>query len=150
VTAALGLALALAAVTPARADPRGGPGCGPDGEGERLERALDQFDLTPEARAAIDLRLDEARDARRSAHRELRSSFDTLDELMAGGSPDEAAIMAHVDAVSALRAQARKAQLRALLEVRQQLSDEQWADLQEDLRDGHHPRRRAHAPGPGF
>jgi hypothetical protein len=58
-------------------------------------------------------------------------------------APDEEAALAHVDAVSALRTRAHKAQLQAMFEVRRQLTDAQWEELREDLHPGGSSDRRA-------
>lgn len=125
-----GLLLALAPGAQAR--PPGGHGPDPLGH---LEFALARLDLDAETEAAAYAVLDDARSARRSDEKAIREAHEALRNLLEQDAPDVEAAMAQADALGTLETERRKAELRALLEVRSLIGPQGWAKL----RDAMHP-----------
>jgi len=131
-------ALALAGHGDSRGHGKGhGKGLG------HLERAVERLELDPETREAVAGILDEARQERRSLHEELRKEHEVLRELLRAESPDAEAVMDQADHLGALRTEMRKQWLRAMLEVRETVGPERWAEMREAL----HERRGRHHGG---
>jgi Spy/CpxP family protein refolding chaperone len=125
-----GLLLALAP-RGAAARPHAGHGGGPL---HHLEAAIAQADLDADTEAAAYALLDEARAARRADENAIREAHEALRALLEQDTPDADAALAQAEKLGALETERRKADLRALLEVRALLGPERWAELRRALR----------------
>jgi len=114
---------------PPLAGPMPGPPPGPPPIERILERYADRLQLSDEARAEID-RLARSSHAEIDAlRRQLRALHDEMRDLLSQDAPDEARVMAQVDAISAAEAELQKLRLRAMLRIRGLLTPEQRAEL---------------------
>lgn len=150
---ALAAAVALLPLSPAPAHaappdepPMESPGPGPGGKGwpdpqARLEKDLAKLNLSAEQDQKIRALLAQARTERESRRGEMRAEFERLRALLDADTPDEAAVMAQVDKVGALKNQQHKAMLHTLLAIRAELTPEQRTQLKSMMRE--------HGPGSG-
>lgn len=122
----------------AAARPPGG-GCHEHGSLDGLVYQLEELGIEGETLEAVEAVVDRARDEARDNHRALRAAHEELRELLEQDAPDLDAVLAQADAVGALETQARKARVRAMLEIRGLVSAEQWQALKER---GHHRHHR--------
>ena len=113
----------------AMANRHGGGRHGPGGMLGGIERGVDQLELTPENRKAADAIFDQARtqlrvlrDSSRAAHEQMRTLLDQQ-------APSLEAVLAQADSIGALELEVRKAELEAMVKVRQLLTLEQWQQL---------------------
>ncbi len=134
--AALALVAGLAVAGGALARGPHGGGCqhkeghfGP--RAERLEQRIEALDLQTETRQAVYALLDEAREQRREFRGEMRGAHEQMRALLDQESPAPEAVLAQADTLGALHTEARKAELRTLLAVRELLTPEQWQTLRE-------------------
>jgi len=141
--AAVALALLLPAVALAGHGESRGHGKGHGKGFGHLERAVERLELDPATGEAVAGILDEARQERRSLHEELRQEHEVLREMLRAESPDAEAVMAQADRLGALRTEMRKQWLRAMLQVRETVGPERWAEMREAL----HERRGRHHGG---
>jgi Spy/CpxP family protein refolding chaperone len=81
------------------------------------------------------------RDARAGNPPAIRQAHEALRALLEQDQPDADAAMAQADNLGALETERRKADLKALLQVRALLGPECWAELSSAL---HPPRGRFH------
>jgi Spy/CpxP family protein refolding chaperone len=94
-----------------------------------IERYADQLGLSAETRTAIQQVIDESR-ARGEAIREnLRGEHEALHELLKQPLPDESAVMAQAEAISALELSAKKNRFRAMIAIHGLLTPEQRDEL---------------------
>lgn len=99
---------------------RGGP-CGPphaDAGTGRLEGLVEQLGLDETTLAAVDAEIDASRVHGRELRRQLRSAHDEMRSLLEAEAPDEDAIYAQVDVITAYEAAAQKNRLGTLFRVR--------------------------------
>jgi Spy/CpxP family protein refolding chaperone len=125
VTLSLCLALALAASAFARP---GGPG-----KGFLLERQIEKLELPAETRAKVDAVLADARTHQEALHEQIRTAHEAMRKLLDQEIVDETAVMAQADAIGALMTEARKDDLRSLIQVRSLLTPEQRASLDQQM-----------------
>jgi Spy/CpxP family protein refolding chaperone len=135
-------AVAIAAVATANQHAMARPGGKCDGgkgaKLERLERDVARIGLPQEALASVYQAIDEARVQRRAFDGQLHDAHERMRALLAQDAPSIEDVTAQADSIGALQTEARKAELRALVQVRNLLSAEQWQQL--DSRRGHGPR----------
>ncbi|MCP5071318.1 MAG: periplasmic heavy metal sensor [bacterium] len=123
------ITLAVAGIAGAR--PQGGtPGCGTGPRGlDQLEHGLARLDLDDEQRSAAFALLDDARAARREQEPVLHEAHEKMRSLLDESDPDEATVLAQIETLGALRLEARKAEFRTLLALRELLGTEPWEAL---------------------
>jgi Spy/CpxP family protein refolding chaperone len=140
-TVSLSLFVALALATSAFARPGGGPGHGP-GKGFFLQRQIEKLELPAETRTQVDAVLAASRTRQDALHEQIRAAHESMRSLLDGESVDEAAVMAQADAVGSLMTEARKDDLKTLIQVRSLLTPEQRAALDQQME-----KRREHRHG---
>lgn len=125
----------------AEARPHGGGKCGGHGARmlEKLERDVGRLGLESQRLEAAYQVIDEARKQRRALDGEIHAAHERMRELLDQDQPSADAVTAHADTIGALTTQARKIELRAVIEVREMLSPEQRQQL--DERRNRHARR---------
>ncbi|MCG8436030.1 MAG: Spy/CpxP family protein refolding chaperone, partial [Gammaproteobacteria bacterium] len=122
---------------------RGGP------PAARLEQRLEALGLAPEQMERVRAILDSTRDEREAVRARMREARREMHQMLAQDTPDEAAVMQHVDKMGALDIEARKIMLRTLLAVRAELTPAQRAELKE-MQPGPRFNRWPEGPPPGF
>ena len=166
----LGLAIALLAVTasmpaltqtPNEAGPQDGPGPGMGPHRPPMERALGfgggmhgehgrwwnepklvaKLKLTDSQRKSMDDTFQQHRMGLVDLHASLEKLEIAMEPLIKADQPDEGKILAQIDRVAQARAELEKANARMLLDIRRQLTPEQWKQLEAD--------RAARHGGPG-
>ncbi|HVH19870.1 MAG TPA: Spy/CpxP family protein refolding chaperone [Myxococcota bacterium] len=131
-TVSLSLFAALALATSAVAWPGGGPG-GHGGKGFLLQRQLEKLELPAETRSQVDAVLAESRTRQEALHQQIRAAHESMRSLLDQGSVDEAAVMAQADTIGSLMTEARKDDLKTLIQVRSLLTPEQRAALDQQM-----------------
>ena len=128
-TLSLALVAALALATSAFARPGGGHGPG----GFFLQRQIEKLELPAETRTKVDAVFAESRTSQEKLHEQIRAAHDSMRALLDQDTVDEAAVMAQADSIGALMTQARKQDLKTLIEVRSLLTPEQRASLDQQM-----------------
>jgi periplasmic protein CpxP/Spy len=161
----MGLAAAVlgvvgAATVWAQGPPEGGLGMGPHrppmeremgprGEHARWwndQRTVDKYKLTDSQRKSMDDLYQQHRVTLVDLHATLEKAELAMEPMMQEDQPDEGKILSQIDRVAQARAELEKANARMLLDLRKQLTPEQWKQIQADRA----ARRQAHgADGPG-
>lgn len=113
----------------------GGPGGGGHGG---LEKQIERLDLDDATLTQVYGILDASRGETRTLRREMRSAHQAMRSLLEQDSPDQEKVMAQADALGALATQARKQQLKTMLQIRALLTPEQRDQLRQAMRSGHH------------
>jgi Spy/CpxP family protein refolding chaperone len=127
-TLSLSLFVALALATSAAARPGHGPG-----KGFFLQRQIEKLELPAETRTQVDAVLAESRTRQEALHQQIRAAHESMRSLLDQGSVDEAAVMAQADTLGSLMTEARKDDLKTLIQVRSLLTPEQRAALDEQM-----------------
>lgn len=128
--AAIALAATMGIGAGASARPHGGS-CGGKGFGlERLERDIASLGLEQAKLDAAYQAIDQARAQRRSLDGEIRAAHERMRELLEQDAPAVDAVTAQAEKLGALQTEARKAELRALVQVRSLLTPEQWKQIE--------------------
>lgn len=122
------VAALVAFVGTAQAQPPRGPGHGP-GPGVFLERHADELGLDDATREQIRQLAEDTRTAIEGLHAEIREARGVLRGLLSEEAPDEAAVMAQLEAIGALEVEARKERMATMLRIRGLLTPEQRAQL---------------------
>jgi Spy/CpxP family protein refolding chaperone len=91
---------------------------------------VEKLKLTDEQRKAMDDTLLQHRETLVDLRGNLEKAELTLEPLMNADQPDEARILAQIDAVAQARAELEKANARFLLAIRSKLTPEQWKQVQ--------------------
>jgi Spy/CpxP family protein refolding chaperone len=135
-------AIAIAAVATAgqQADARPGGSCG-GGKGaklEHLERGVSRLGLPQQQLESVYQVIDQARVQRRAFDGELNAANERMRTLLEQDAPSVEAVTAQADSIGVLQTEARKVELRALVQVRNLLSPEQWQQL--ESKRGHRDR----------
>ena len=139
-------AIAIAAVATAtqQATARAGGTCG-GGKGaklEHLERDVARLGLPQDQLANVYEVIDQARVQRRAFDGELHVAHERMRALLDQDAPSVEAVTTQADSIGALQTEARKVELRALVQVRNLLTAEQWQQLESEKR-GHRFHDRA-------
>ena len=130
---ALALGALLASGRTASARPQGGGACGGEGPHmlERLERGLGGLGLDQKELDAAYAVIDQARKERRALDGEIRTAHERMRELLDQDKPDADTVTAQADTIGGLMTQARKIDLRAIVQVRNMLTPEQRKKVDE-------------------
>ena len=136
-TLSLSLFAALALAASAVAWPGGGPG---PGRGMFLQRQIEKLDLPAETQTRVDAVFAESRTGQETLHEQIRAAHETMRSLLDRDPVDEAAVMAQADSIGALMTDARKNDLRTLIQVRSLLTPEQRAALDQNMEKRHEHR----------
>ncbi len=114
----------------------------------RLERALDSLGLDDQRRASVFAVVDTAAPTQRELRSQARAAHEALRELLDQATPDEQAVMAQAEQVSAVHLELRKNDLRTLLQVKALLTPEEQEQLRAAMRPrgGRGPGGRGEAP----
>jgi periplasmic protein CpxP/Spy len=158
----LGLVLVAAGLSVACAGAQGPPPDGAIGMGPHrppMERALgpmgqfgrwwnnprivDKYKLTDSQRKSMDDIYQQHRMNLIDLHANLEKAEAGMEPLIGQDQPDENKILAQIDQVAQARAELEKANARMLLDLRRQLTPEQWKDLKAAWAERHE------AGGPG-
>jgi Spy/CpxP family protein refolding chaperone len=115
----------------ATARPNGGKGmCGGHGARlEKLERDVAGLGLAQKDLDAVYQIIDTARREKRPIDAEIRTAHERMRELLDQDQPNVDSVTAQADAIGALTTQARKIELRAVVQVRNLLTPEQRKQL---------------------
>lgn len=128
----------------------GGPG-GPEGRGfdelGSLERRIQRLDLDDKTRDAAFAIIDGARATTRDLQAAVHTEHEQMHTLLEQDSPNEGAILAQVDRISAATSALRKQELSTMLGVRALLSPAEREQLLPPPRDPNQPRRGGGWPG---
>jgi len=154
-------ALAVAGAMPVRAQDPGGMGphrppmereLGPRGEHARWwndPHAVEKFKLTDSQRKSMDDIYQQHRITLVDLHATLEKAELAMEPMMQEDQPDEGKILAQIDRVAQARAELEKANARMLLDLRKQLTPEQWKELRADRAARHDGRGPGGPGGPG-
>lgn len=127
-------AIAIVAVTTAgqQATARPGETCRGDkgAKLERLEREVASLGLPQDDLASVYQVIDQARVQRRAFDGELHAAHERMRALLDQDTPSVEDVTAQADSIGALQTEARKVELRALIEVRNQVGAERWQQLE--------------------
>jgi Spy/CpxP family protein refolding chaperone len=96
---------------------------------ERLEKHLEELDLTSAQKEKVRVILDAGREERQKLRAQKREVIERMHSLLEQDPPDEAAIMLQAERIGDIRTEAHKVMLRTLLQIREQLSPEQRRQL---------------------
>lgn len=108
----------------------GGPG-GQFGRWWNNPRLVEKFKLTDQQRKEMDDIYEQHRLKLVDLHANLEKAEIEMEPLMGQDQPDESKILSQIDKVAQARAELEKANARMLLDIRKQLTPEQWKDLKE-------------------
>jgi Spy/CpxP family protein refolding chaperone len=137
----IGLAFPFAALARPPGPPDGpfhhrGPPRGPESD-RFIEWWVEELGLGPETIEAIDKIREESRERDEALREELRDGYEALHDLLNQEVPDESAVMAQAEAISALKLEAHKNRLRAMMAIRLLLAPEQRQELIRILEESH-------------
>jgi len=136
---ALGV-VALLGASPGMPNPRHGGACHGRSPQARLEAKLGDLALDADTRAKAEQLLAQARTDSKARWDELRDARRAMRDLLEQDAPAVEPLMAQADAIGALETELQKNRLRAILDIREQLSPEQRAALIK-IRDEEHAER---------
>ena len=111
------------------------PGHGPGPHGRYFERQLEELALPAETRSAVQAVLDESKSGQDAQREQIRAAHESIRALLDQDKVDEAAVMEQADAIGALMTEKRKTHLRTLIRVRNLLTVEQRAALDQQLQE---------------
>lgn len=131
---------------PRHQGPPHGPPHGPPPIERTLERYADQLQLSEAVRTEIDQLARSSRADTDALRERLRGLHDEMRALLSQDAPDEAAVMAQVEKISASEAELQKLRLRSMLRIRALLTPEQRAQLVRI--DAERRERRSQRPPP--
>src|SRR5262245_31357339 len=129
-TVSLSLFVALALATSAFARPGGDHG---PGKGFFLQRQLEKLELPAETRTQVDAVFAESRTRQEALHQQIRAAHESMRSLLDQESVDETAVLAQADTIGSLMTEARKDDLKTLIQVRSLLTPEQRAALDQQM-----------------
>jgi Spy/CpxP family protein refolding chaperone len=133
---AIAIAAVATATQQATARPGGAHGGGKGARLEHLERDVARLGLPQDQLANVYQVIDQARVQRRGFDGELHVAHERMRELLDQDAPSVEAVTSQADSIGALQTEARKVELRALVQVRNLLTAEQWQQLESKQR-GH-------------
>jgi protein CpxP len=125
---------------------------GPRGEHARWwndPHAVEKFKLTDSQRKSMDDIYQQHRITLVDLHATLEKAELAMEPMMQEDQPDEGKILAQIDRVAQARAELEKANARMLLDLRKQLTPEQWKELRADRAARHDGRGPGGPGGPG-
>ncbi len=144
--AALFLAALPFLVSPAYADPQGGPGGpggGPGEPGAHFAKMIDKLGLDATQQQKVQAILDAAKPKRQEIRGRMRQAFQDMHTLLDQDAPNRDAVLAQADRIGAITTEAHKAMLTTLLAVRAELTPDQRAKLKQEMQE-HGPGRWHH------
>lgn len=103
----------------------------PPHPGHRLECITERLDLDADTQAAVEAAIEESRSQAQALHDEVREAKRALHDLLSQEMPDQAAVMAHAQALGDLETDAMKHRVAALLQIRALLTPAQRAEMVE-------------------
>jgi len=103
----------------------------PPHPGHRLECITERLDLDADTEAAVETAIEEGRSQAQALRDEIREARRALHDLLSQEMPDEAAVMAHAQALGDLETNEMKHRLAALLRIRALLTPAQRAEMVE-------------------
>jgi Spy/CpxP family protein refolding chaperone len=103
----------------------------PPHPGHRLECITERLDLDADTEAAVEAAIEENRSQAQALRDEIREARRALHDLLSQEMPDEAAVMAHAQALGDLETNEMKHRLAALLQIRALLTPAQRAEMVE-------------------
>jgi len=113
-----------------RAAQQSGLQLGPAGRWWDDRKVAKAVGLKPEQRQRMDTVFESNKTALYTTYRALKTEEAKLDTLQRAESPDESAILAQIDRVTALRGQLTKSSASLVLQLRKELTPEQLQKLQ--------------------
>ena len=126
----------------------GGPG-GPGMGGRHFERVLAEADLAPATEAKVRAILDNARQAHQPMRQQIGTARSELHDLLGADEVDAAAVIAQADVLGNLIAQAQRMRAATLLQVRSEVTRDEWQRLRDGLDESFRGRRGGGPKGPG-
>lgn len=126
----------------------GGPG-GQFGRWWNNPRLVEKFKLTDQQRKTMDDIYEQHRLKLVDLHANLEKAELEMEPLIGQDQPDETRILSQIDKVAQARAELEKANARMLLDIRKQLTPEQWKDLKTAWAARREERGGSGAPGDG-
>lgn len=132
--------LALAAV--AVAGPRGG------GAMEHISEMAAEIGLDEAQVSEIESIVSESREEGKAIREQLREAKGEMKSLMEADSPNERAVMAHIDEVGELKTELKKLKVGTMLEIRSIMTPEQFAQFKEIRKEKRAERRQGGGDGP--
>lgn len=121
-------------------------GLGPGGRWWNMPWAARQLGLTDQQRAAMDQIFLQHRLNLVDLRASLQKAELMLEPLISADQPDDAKILAQIDHVAQARAELEKGNARMLLDIRHQLTPEQWTKVRAFM--ATRRKRMAHGMGP--
>jgi protein CpxP len=125
---------------------------GPRGEHARWwndTHAIEKFKLTDTQRKAMDDIYQQHRLTLVDLHATLEKAELAMEPMMQEDQPDEGKILSQIDRVAQARAELEKANARMLLDIRKQLTPDQWKQIRAD-REARHDGHGPGGPGAGW
>jgi len=95
-------------------------------------RTVDKYKLSDSQRKSMDDIYQQHRLTLVDLHATLEKAELAMEPMMKADQPDESKILAQIDEVAQARAELEKANARMLLEIRRQLTPEQWKQISAD------------------
>ena len=89
-----------------------------------------KLNLSPDQQKKLDATFDQNRTRLMDLHLNLKRSEENLEPLISADQPDEAQVLAQIDQVAQARAELEKQLARMMLDMRKNLTPEQWKTLQ--------------------
>ena len=137
--AAVALAVGLGWLLAVSAGAHGPGGCGPRaGMLGGLEHGIAKLALAPDTLQTVNAAIDQARSQEQTLRAQIESEREKMHALLDETPPPLDQVLAEADAIGSLETQAKKTALQALVTVRQQLTTEQWQELQAQRRERWH------------
>jgi Spy/CpxP family protein refolding chaperone len=95
-------------------------------------RTVEKYKLSDSQRKAMDDIYQQHRVTLVDLHATLEKAELAMEPMMKADQPDESKILAQIDQVAQARAELEKANARMLLEIRRQLTPDQWKQISAD------------------
>lgn len=110
-----------------------------------MRHLTDRLDLDDDTRVSVRALIDAGRERTRDGRKELQTARTQMYGLLQADQPDEAAVLAQVERIGAIRTALHKQRMQTMLRVRALLSPEQRTTLLEMFK----KRRGRHGPWRG-
>jgi len=89
-----------------------------------------KLNLSPDQQKKMDANFDQNRTRLMDLHLNLKRAEENLEPLISADQPDETQVLAQIDQVAQARAELEKQLARMMLQMRKNLTPEQWKTLQ--------------------
>jgi len=130
----LSLAMGLALAAAARAHGPG-MGMGMGGHAAFLDRQIQQLGLPAPTLSAVEAVIAQSRTQQDALRDQIRAAHESMKSLLEQDTPDENAVMAQADSIGQLMTQQRKNDLHTVIQVRSLLTQDQRAQLDQQIQE---------------